>query len=62
MKKKNGKSMWFIVLAFIFIFSTGQICTLWEGINNGQGRGSDTEQEVGEEEDGDEETDESEND
>lgn len=57
MKKKDRKSIWFIILAFIFIFSTGQICSGWEGIGNGQGNGSDTEQEASEEENGDEEID-----
>ena len=62
MMKKNRKNIWFIILASIFIFSTGQICTSWGGVGNGQGNGSDTEQEANEEEKGDEEADEEDDD
>lgn len=54
--------MWFIILAFIFIFSTGQVCTIWEGFGDGQGNGNGTEQEAGEEENGEEEDGEEEDD
>jgi hypothetical protein len=60
--KKNSKSMGFIILAFIFIFSTGQVCTIWEGFGDGQGNGNGTEQEADEEENGEEEDGEEEDD
>ena len=60
--KKNKKSMWFIILSFIFIFSTGQVCTIWEEFGDGQGNGNDTEQEADEEERDDEENNEEEDD
>ena len=33
--KKNRKRMWFIILVFSFIFSTGQVCTIWDGFGDG---------------------------
>jgi hypothetical protein len=54
MKRKNRKNIWFIILAFILVFSTGQICTGWGG--NGEDNGSEDVREAGEGEADDEET------
>ncbi|MCB0155989.1 MAG: hypothetical protein KDF65_14430 [Anaerolineae bacterium] len=45
---------WFFVFSFMAIFSVGQVCAIWEGINN------DDEEEIPieQEEDGDREEDE----
>lgn len=55
MKRKNRKNVWFIILAFILIFSTGQICTGWGGVGNGDDNGSEDVQGADEEEMDDEE-------
>jgi hypothetical protein len=55
MKNKHRKNIWFIIFAFVFIFTTGQICTGWGGNGDGEDNGSEDVQEAGEEEMDDEE-------
>ena len=43
--KTNNR--WFLIFSFMAIFSVGQVCAIWEGVNNEDEEDSPIEQEEG---------------